>query len=139
MSASGPYWVLISQKNGSLLGPDLKAWGSLLVLETVGGSRGSRGRPTGFHGVKVRDELIASRNRMPIGLFRLSKKILYRTSNIEYLDILKTSNLFCLFSAKILRTFQKILRKFRKFPENSKNSPKILKIRQKFLKNKVFF
>ena len=67
MSASGPYWVLISQKNGSLLGPDLKAWGSLLVLETVGGSRGSRGRPTGFHGVKVRDELIVSRNnRMPI-------------------------------------------------------------------------
>ena len=29
----GPYWALISQKNGSLLGPYLKAWGSLLVLE----------------------------------------------------------------------------------------------------------
>ena len=28
-------WVLISQKNGSLLSPYLKAWGSLLVLETV--------------------------------------------------------------------------------------------------------
>ena len=28
-------WVPISQKVGSLLGPYLKAWGSLLVLETV--------------------------------------------------------------------------------------------------------
>ena len=35
LAAGGPYWVLISQKNGSLLGPYLKAWGSLLVLETV--------------------------------------------------------------------------------------------------------
>ena len=35
LAASGAYWVLISQKNGSLLGPYLKAWGSLLVLETV--------------------------------------------------------------------------------------------------------
>ena len=35
LAASGPYWVLISQKNGSLLGPYLKAWGSFLVLETV--------------------------------------------------------------------------------------------------------
>ena len=35
LAASGPYWVLISQKNGSLSGPYLKAWGSLLVLETV--------------------------------------------------------------------------------------------------------
>ena len=34
-AASGPYWVLISQKNGSLLGLYLKAWGSLLVLEAV--------------------------------------------------------------------------------------------------------
>ena len=40
LAAGGPYWVLISPKNGSLLGPYLKAWGSLLVLETVhtGGS-----------------------------------------------------------------------------------------------------
>ena len=35
LAAGGPYWVLISQKNGSLLGPYLKAWGSLLVLGTV--------------------------------------------------------------------------------------------------------
>ena len=35
LAAGGPYWVLISQKDGSLLGPYLKAWGSLLVLETV--------------------------------------------------------------------------------------------------------
>ena len=35
LAAGGPYWVLISQKNGSLLGPYLKAWGSSLVLETV--------------------------------------------------------------------------------------------------------
>ena len=32
LTAGGPYWVLISPKNGSLLGlgPYLKAWGSLL-------------------------------------------------------------------------------------------------------------
>ena len=30
-TAGGPYWVPISQK----MGPYLKAWGSLLVLETV--------------------------------------------------------------------------------------------------------
>ena len=30
-AAGGPYWVLIAKK----LGPYLKAWGSLLVLETV--------------------------------------------------------------------------------------------------------
>ena len=36
LAAGGPYWVLISQKNGPLMGPYLKAWGSLLVLETVG-------------------------------------------------------------------------------------------------------
>ena len=35
LASGGPYWVLISQKNGSLLGPYLRAWGSLLVLETV--------------------------------------------------------------------------------------------------------
>ena len=35
LAAEGPYWVLISQKNGSLLGPYLKSWGSLLVLEAV--------------------------------------------------------------------------------------------------------
>ena len=35
LAAGGPYWVLISQKNGSLLVPYLKAWGSLLVLEAV--------------------------------------------------------------------------------------------------------
>ena len=35
LAASGPYWVLISQKNGSLLGPYLQAWGSSLVLEAV--------------------------------------------------------------------------------------------------------
>ena len=35
LAAGGPNWVLISKKNGSLLGPYLKAWVSLLVLETV--------------------------------------------------------------------------------------------------------
>ena len=35
LAAGGPYWVLISKKVGSLLGPYLKAWWSLLVLETV--------------------------------------------------------------------------------------------------------
>ena len=33
--STGLYWVSISQKNGSLLGPYLKAWGSLIVLPTV--------------------------------------------------------------------------------------------------------
>ena len=32
LAASGPYWVLISQKK---MGPYLKAWGSLLILEAV--------------------------------------------------------------------------------------------------------
>ena len=35
LAAGGPYWVSISQKNGSLFGPYLKAWGSLIVLGTV--------------------------------------------------------------------------------------------------------
>ena len=35
LAAGGPYWVSISQKNGSLLGPYLKAKGSLIVLGTV--------------------------------------------------------------------------------------------------------
>ena len=35
LAAGGPYWVPISQKDGSLLGPYLEALGSLLVLETV--------------------------------------------------------------------------------------------------------
>ena len=48
-----------------------------------------------------------------IGLFSISKSILYRTSHIEYLDILKTSDFFVFFR--------------RKFSENSENSPKILK------------
>merc|ERR1712156_949462 len=60
-----------------------------------------------------------------IGLFRISNSISYRTSHIEYLDILKTNDFFVFFR-----------RKFRKFAENSENSPKI---RRKFLKKKVFF
>ena len=79
--------------------------------------------------VVVRAEFIVSRNyRMPIyQTFQIIEKISYRTSNIEYLDILKASDLFCLFPPKI----PKILRKFRKFKkfaeisENSENSPKI--------------
>merc|ERR1711872_1024781 len=63
-----------------------------------------------------------------IGLFRISNSISYRTSHIVYLDILKTNDFFVFFR-----------RKFQKFSENSKNSPKILKIRRKFLKKKVFF
>ena len=35
LASGGPYWVLISQKYGSLLGPYIKAGGSLLVLEAV--------------------------------------------------------------------------------------------------------
>ena len=35
LAALGPFWVLISQKNGSLLGPYLKACGSLIVFGTV--------------------------------------------------------------------------------------------------------
>ena len=37
-----------------------------------------------------------------IGLFSISKKTSYRTSNIKYLDI----DLFCVFPPKILRKFQ---------------------------------
>merc|ERR1712223_829341 len=53
-----------------------------------------------------------------IGLFRISNSISYRTSHIEYLDILKTNDFFVFFR-----------RKFQKFAENS---PKIQKIRRKF-------
>ena len=78
----------------------------------------------------------------------------YIVSNLPYRVSRYSQNqwFFCLFSPKI----PKILRKFWKFPENSenpwtkvvnnnnsaensKNSPKILKIRRKFLKKKVFF
>ena len=48
-----------------------------------------------------------------IGLFCISKSISYRTSHIEYLDILNTSDFFVFFRQK--------------FSENSENSPKILK------------
>ena len=58
----------------------------------------------------------------------------YWTSNIEYLDILKASDLFCLFPPKI----QKLLRIFRKFSGNSENSQKYLKVCRKYLKKKVF-
>ena len=58
-----------------------------------------------------------------IGLFRISNSISYRTSHIEYLDILKTNDFFVFFR-----------RKFQKFAENSENSPKIQKIRRKFWK-----
>ena len=34
-ASGGPYWVLISQKYGSLLGPYPKAWRTFLVLEAV--------------------------------------------------------------------------------------------------------
>ena len=83
-----------------------------------------------------------------IETFSISKSISYRTSNIEYLDILKTSDLFRLFSPKIHRTFRKFsetpkIQKIpRKYSENSKHLlkiQKILKICQKFLKKKVFF
>ena len=77
-----------------------------------------------------------------IGLFRISNSISYRTSHIVYLDILKTNDFFVFFRRK----FQKFAENSenspkirRKFAENSENSPKILKIRQKFLKKKVFF
>jgi len=80
-----------------------------------------------------------------IGLFRISKSISYRTSHIEYLNILKTNDFFVFFR-----------RKFQKISENSENSPKIQKthepkssttttapkipkICRKFLKKKVFF
>ena len=42
LAAGGPYWVSISQKNGSLLGPYLKAWGSLIVLPTAPLSSGPK-------------------------------------------------------------------------------------------------
>ena len=51
-----------------------------------------------------------------IGLFRISNSISYRTSHIEYLDILKTNDFFVFFR-----------RKFQKFSENSETSPKIQK------------
>ena len=102
----------------------------------------------------TKDEFIVSRiYRMPI--YRTFLYIEeYIVSNLPYRVSRYSQNqwFFCLFSPKI----PKILRKFWKFPENSenpwtkvvnnnnsaensKNSPKILKIRRKFLKKKVFF
>merc|ERR1712004_372088 len=66
-----------------------------------------------------------------IGLFRISNSISYRTSHIEYLDILKTNDFFVFFRRKFQKIAEnsenspKIRRKFRKFAENSENSPKI--------------
>ena len=66
-----------------------------------------------------------------IGLFRISNSISYRTSHIEYLDILKTNDFFVFFRRKFQKFAEnsenspKIRRKFRKFAENSENSPKI--------------
>merc|ERR1712047_178293 len=83
-----------------------------------------------------------------IGLFRISNSISYRTSHIEYLDILKTNDFFVFFRRKFQKFAEnsenspKIRRKFAENSENSENSPKIqkiLKIRRKFLKKKVFF
>ena len=86
---------------------------------------------------------------MPIyRTFQYIEEYIVSNRHIEYLDILKTSDFFVFFR-----------RKFRKFPENSENPwtkvlnnnnnvenskkslkiPKILKIRRKFLKKKVFF
>ena len=48
LAAGGPYWVSISQKNGSLLGPYLKAKGSLIVLGTVDFARISAKNLPGF-------------------------------------------------------------------------------------------
>ena len=72
-----------------------------------------------------------------IGLFRISNSISYRTSHIEYLDILKTNDFFVFFRRKFQKIAEnsenspKIRRKFWKFAENS---PKIQKIRRKFWK-----
>ena len=76
-----------------------------------------------------------------IGLFRISNSISYRTSHIEYLDILKTNDFFVFFRRKFQKIAEnsenspKILKIRRKFAENSENSPKILKIRRKFAEN----
>ena len=47
--------------------------------------------------------------------------------------------IFLSFFAENSKNSPKILKIRRKFAENSENSPKILKIRRKFLKKKVFF
>ena len=58
-----------------------------------------------------------------IGLFCILVSISYRTSHMEYLDILKTSDFFVFFR--------------RKFSENSENSPKIRRKLQKFAENSL--
>ena len=73
-----------------------------------------------------------------IGLFSISKSISYRTSHIEYLDILKTSDFFVFFRRKFSEKsensckIQIILLKFRK-PENQ--SPQQKQQRRKFAEN----
>ena len=57
-AAGGPYWVLIAKK----LGPYLKAWGSLLVLETV------------VHSSKKGNEKAQEQGRTLFGLTKELKK-----------------------------------------------------------------
>ena len=65
-----------------------------------------------------------------IGLFRLSKKLLFWTYNIENLRYWKILIYFVFLSPKIPRTF-------RKFFRNSENSPKIRRKLQKFAENSL--
>ena len=64
MAAGGPYWVPISQKVGSLLGPYFKAWGSLLVLVTVYVKQ-----------QKVAVKLLIEKNVSTISVFKLNAGI----------------------------------------------------------------
>ena len=77
--------------------------------------------------VQIKDEFIVSRiYRMPI-----YQTFSYRTSHIEYLDILKTSDFFVFFRRKFRKPMnqspqqQQQRQIFQKFAKNSENLPKI--------------
>ena len=67
-------------------------------------------------------------------------RIVYRIEPpISSISIFSKPMIFLSFFAENSKNSPKILKIRRKFAENSENSPKILKIRRKFLKKKVFF
>ena len=67
-------------------------------------------------------------------------RIVYRIEHpISSISIFSKPMIFLSFFAENSKNSPKILKIRRKFAENSENSPKILKIRRKFLKKKVFF
>ena len=79
-----------------------------------------------------------------IGLFSVSKSISYRTSHIEYLNILKTSDFVVFFRRKFSENSENSENPWTKVlnnnnNNNAENSENLPKLRRKLLKKRVFF